>query len=209
MTTKIHGTDNVQPDTVSEQSFASTLRLGPRILGIQVTDSNYQAVSTSLSTTNDNYIVVTGENFVNSTVSVGAIAGGNLKLAVSTQAVSTSELRVCLPPMLTGLYSLFITNQTGKYTIGVNQLEYYPTDIQWTTSKDLVNPTFPLQLTATGGTITYTSSNIPGGLTLSSTGLLSGQPTAQSPYLHTLQFTVVATNPTSQYPRLFRLEWQA
>lgn len=211
MTTKIHGTDNVQPNTISEQSLASTIRLGPRVLTVQVTDSNYQAINAPLSTTsNNNYIVITGEKFVNSTVSVGSVSGGNLQVAIQTQTISTSELRIRLPAMPSGLYSLFITNQDGKYTIATNALEYYSTDISWTTASQLPAQTLPVQLTATGGTITYTSSNIPSGLTLSSSGLLSGTPTSNGLsglQFFTLQFTVIADNGTSTYPRTFNFKY--
>lgn len=211
MTTKIHGTDNVQPNTISEQSLASTIRLSPRVLTVQVTDSNYQAINAPLSTTsNNNYVVITGENFINSTVSVGSVGGGNLQVAIQTQAISTSELRVRLPAMPSGLYSLFITNQDGRYTVATNVLEYYATNIVWTISSNLPAQTLPVQLTATGGTITYTSSNIPSGLTLSSSGLLSGTPTSNGLsglQFFTLQFTVTANNGTSTYPRTFNFKY--
>jgi len=211
MTIKIHGIDNIQPNTIGEQSFASTIRLGPRVLTVQVTNSNYQAINASLSTTNNNnYIVITGEKFVNSVVSVGSVSGGNLQLAIQTQVISTSELRVRLPAMSSGLYSLFISNQDGGYTIATNILEYYNTNIAWTTPNNLPAQTLPVQLTATGGTITYTSSNIPSGLTLSSSGLLSGTPTSNGLsglQFFTLQFTVTASNGTSTYPRVFNFKY--
>lgn len=211
MTLKIHGTDNVQPNTISEASiFAGITGAGATVISsVYVTDSLYNNTGANAVDTTGGYIKLLGINFYpGSTLVIGSVS------AISLTYVSTTELRAQLPAQASGEYTLYLTNPNGSLYIKPAGVSYSGA-VQWITgtilpSQPLGTTTTSIQLEATGdGAITYTlqtGSSLPGTMTLnSSTGLLSGAPPTVTTGTN-FSFTVIATDIDNQStPRTFTL----
>lgn len=211
MTLKIHGTDNVQLNTISEASiFAGLTGAGSSVISsVYVTDNFYNNTGANAVDTTGGYIRLLGINFYpGSTLVVGSIN------AISLTYVSTTELRAQLPAQASGEYTLYLTNPNGSLYIKPNAVAYSGA-VQWVTGTTLPSQTpgtitTSIQLQATGdGAITYTlkaGSSLPGTITLnSSTGLLTGTPPALTQNTN-FTFTVIATDVDLQStPRTFTL----
>jgi hypothetical protein len=198
MTTQIT-TDNIQTSSVYSLQ-------GPRITSIQITDSSYVVLDDTAVSTSGGYIKITGTGFTSgSQVLVNSVA------ATSTTFVSAVELRAQLPATAAGTYILYVTDTNGGLASKVNGITFSSTPT-WVTGSTLTGGVsavaYSLQLSATSdSTITYTlqaGSTLPTGLSLSSSGLLSGTVTVASDT--TYSFTITATDAELQdSPRTFSL----
>jgi hypothetical protein len=222
ITTREVGTSNVgRPLTNSEidnnflglnsdiTTILNTISSGttnvPKITGIVVTDSSYAVLDDTAVTTSGGYIKITGTGFTNgSQVLVGTVA------ASSVSFVSSTELRAQVPATAAGTYVVYVVATDGSVAIRVNGITFSATPT-WTTSSILGTSgiTINIQLAAVSDTtITYSlaaGSTLPTGLSLSSSGLLSGtvtEPTVDTTY----NFTINAVDLENQdSPRTFSI----
>lgn len=199
MTTQISST-NIQAATLAALSPVT-------ITSITVTNSSWTPLDDSAVSTSGGYIVITGTNFASGCNVI--ISSTN---ATSVTFVNSTTLRVQVPAMSAGTYVVYVVNSDGGTAIIVNGLTYSGTPT-WVTESPLPdgvnNTAISIQLLATGDTpMTYSlqaGSTLPTGLTLSSSGLLSG--TVSGLTVATLyNFTVVATDPQFQSsPKAFSI----
>lgn len=175
---------------------------GPRITTIYVTDNIYNELDDTAVSTDGGYIKILGSNFV----SGATVTVGNLP-AISTTFVNSTQLRAQIPAQAAGTYPLYVINPDSSVSIillGVN----YSNTPTWSTAstQTLINPIVSFQFSATSNSaVTYSlqaGSTLPPGLSLSSSGLLSG--TYSGPNLTVYNFTIVATDGEDQdTPRTF------
>ena len=185
-----------------ESTAVSSLQ-GPRITSVTVTDNTYTAIDdTAVDSTSGGYIKITGTGFVSGCI----VTVGNIT-ATSTTFVSSTEVRAQLGAQAAGSYNLYVSNPDGSLSIKVLGINYSGLP-SWTTS---ANQTFAdagvsFQFAANSdSTVAYsvnTGSTLPGGLSLSSNGLLSGTVNGSSGTVYT--FTLQATDTENQNtPRTF------
>ena len=200
MTTKI-SSDNIQTTTLE------TLGSGPTITNVQITDSSYNVIDDTAVSTSGGYLKITGTNFSSGCTVI--IGGTN---ATSTAFVNSTMLNVEVPAAAAGTYIVYVVNTDGGVAIRVNGLTYSGTPT-WVTDSTLsggtVDSAISIQLSATSdSTITYTlqnGSSLPSGLSLSSSGLLSGTITGLASET-IYNFTVIATDVELQdSPRSFSI----
>ena len=200
MTTQI-SSDNIQAATLA------TLGSGPTVTNVQITDSSYNVLDDTAVGTSGGYIKITGTNFAS-----GCSVIINSTNATSVTFVSSTVLNVQVPAMAAGTYIVYVVNSDGGIAIRVNGLTYSGTP-SWVTGSTLpqsvVGTAISIQLSATSdSTITYAlqaGSSLPTGLTLSSSGLLSGTITNLSAET-TYNFTITATDVELQdSPRSFSI----
>ena len=154
----------------------------PKISSIAVTNSSFVANGWQAVSNTGGYIVVNGSGFVS-----GAVVLIGTKTASATTFANSSLLRVQVPAQVEGTYPVYVTNPDGGVAINVPGLNYSPTPV-WTSSSTLpggvAGSAISIQLTATDTTsVTYSlafGSTLPTGLSLSSSGLLSGTVTGIS-----------------------------
>ena len=199
MTTQISST-NIQPATLAALSPVT-------ITGITVTNSSWTPLDDSAVSTSGGFIVITGTNFA---TGCNVIIGSTN--ATSVAFVNSTTLRVQVPAMSAGTYVVYVTNTNGTTAIIVNGLTYSGTPT-WVTASPLTPSTvgtpISIQLSATGDTpLTYAlqaGSTLPSGLTLSSSGLLSGTVTGLTVET-TYNFTIEAIDPQLQdSPKAFAI----
>jgi len=168
---------------------------GPKISGIQVTNSSYVVLDDTAVNVSGGYVVITGTGFSSGCqVVVGTL------VATSVSFINSTTVRAQVPQQAAGTYTVYVTNSDGGVAIRVNGLNYSSTP-SWTTTSPLSggvkNTPISIQLAATSNsTVTYTlqsGSTLPSGLTLSSSGLLSGTVSTITTDT-TYNFTVVATD---------------
>jgi hypothetical protein len=155
---------------------------GPKITSIVVTNSSFVANGWQAVSNTGGYITVNGSGFVS-----GAVVLIGTKTASATTFANSSLLRVQVPAQVEGTYPVYVTNPDGGVAINVPGLNYSPTPV-WTSSSTLpsgiIGSAISIQLTATDTTtVSYSlasGSTLPTGLSLSSTGLLSGTVTGIS-----------------------------
>lgn len=199
MTTQI-SSDNIQPATLAAISPVT-------ITSITVTDSSWTPLDDSAVSTSGGYIVITGTNFASGCNVI--ISSTN---ATSVAFVNSTTLRVQVPAKSAGTYVVYVTNTNGTTAIIVNGLTYSGTPT-WVTESPLPQGTtgvaISIQLSATGDTpLTYelqAGSTLPDGLSLSSSGLLSGTVSGLTVET-TYNFTILAIDPESQdSPKAFAI----
>ena len=171
----------------------------PKISSIAVTNSSFVANGWQAVSNTGGYIIVNGSGFVS-----GAVVLIGTKTASATTFANNSLLQVQVPAQVEGTYPVYVTNPDGGVAINVPGLNYSPTPV-WTSSSTLPNgivgSAISIQLTATDTTtVSYSlasGSTLPTGLSLSSTGLLSGTVTGISGTT-VYTFTVNAVDTYSQ-----------
>ena len=159
------------------QSFTAATG-GMAITAVTITDNAYTALDDTAISTSGGYIKLTGTGFAS-----GAVAYIN-GITCTTTFTSSTELRVVAPANTAGTVSLTAFNTTGSGAIWAVGITYsgFPTvtTSSYTNSSAIVST----QLVATGdGTLVYSlqgGSTLPSGVTLSSSGLLSGTVTGIS-----------------------------
>lgn len=174
MTTKI-SSDNIQPGSITSASLAPGIGGGgPKISSVTVTNSSYNDLDDTALEPTGGYIKITGSGFA-----AGCQVLINTTPVTSVTFVSTAEVRCQVPATAVGTYTLYLVNSDGGTAIRVNGVTFSGTPI-WITSSTLppkaTDQSFSVQLSATGAASyqLQSGSSLPAGLTLSSTGLLSG-----------------------------------
>ena len=168
---------------------------GVVISGITVTDASYNNTDDTAVSLTGGYIKVTGTGFVSGcTIVVGTV------IATSVTFISSTEVRAQLPALAAGTYVLYVSNPSGAVAIRVNAITFsaLPT---WVSTSPLpngkINTAISIQLSGTSDSaVTYalqSGSTLPAGVTISSSGLLSGTVTGITTET-TYNFTVVATD---------------
>jgi hypothetical protein len=201
MTTKI-ALSNIQDAVVT--AITPTV---PKITGISVTNSSYTVLDDTAVSISGGYIRITGTGFTaGSQVLIGTVA------ATSVSFVSSTELRAQLPATGAGTYVVYVVATDGSVAIRVNGITFSSTPT-WSTGSTLTsgstNVSISIQLAATSDTtVTYAlaaGSSLPSGLSLSSSGVLSGTITGISVDT-TYNFTVNAIDAENQdSPRAFSI----
>jgi len=176
----------------------------PKISNIQVTDSSYTVLDDTAVDTAGGYIKITGTGFAS-----GCNVLVNQTTAVNVTFISATEVRARVPAATAGTYIVYLVNADGSVAIRVNGVTFSATP-SWVTAGSLsgVDGTaISYQLSATGAS-TYSlqaGSTLPGSVTLSNVGLISGTVSGISADT-TYNFTVVATDTELQdSPRAFAL----
>jgi len=166
---------------------------GPKITAVQVTNSSWTVLDDTAVDTSGGYIKITGTNFASGCT---VIAGTTVASAVTF--TNSTELRVQFGSLAAGSYVLYVSNPDGGTAIRVNGITFSATP-SWTTSSTLPaqdsDTTINIQLAATSATsyALQSGSILPTGITLSSSGLLSGIITGIASDT-TYNFTIVATD---------------
>ena len=195
MTTKI-STDNIQSATLA------TIGSGPKVQQIQVCDANYAVLDDTAVALTGGYIKITGSGFKS-----GATVTVNRSQATSVTFVSSTELLAQVPAQTAGTYVVYVVNTDGSVALRVNGITF-SSEPTWVTDSTLpekgAGEAISIQLSATLAS-TYTlaaNSVLPPGLTLSSTGLLSGAVVTEQQTLY--NFSILATDTELQdSPRTF------
>jgi len=195
----------IAPGTVTvvqlESSVANTVQTGggPKLTNIQITDNAYTVLDDTAVSVSGGYIKITGTGFVTGcTVIIGSV------VATSVSFISSTEVRAQVPAQAAGTYTVYLVNPDGGVGIRVNGLNYSSTPT-WTTTSPLgdgaIDTAVSIQLVATSNsTVTFAlqaGSTLPAGLTLSSSGLITGTVTGITVDT-TYNFTVVATDVENQ-----------
>ena len=176
----------------------------PAIDTIQVTNSSYTVLDDTAVDVAGGYIRINGTGF-----SLGCSILIGTTPAISTTFVSSTVITAQVPAMAAGTYVVFLVNGNGQITLKVSGITFSALPI-WVTGSTLATRTsgtaFSTQLSATGA-VSYAlaaGSTLPAGVTLSSSGLLSGTSTvAQNT---TFNFTVNADDAEFQTsPRTFSM----
>jgi hypothetical protein len=167
----------------------------PLVSSIAVTDSSYATTGATAVDLAGGYIKITGSGFL-----AGASVYIDSTPATSVTFVSSTQLNVRVPALSSSTYVVYVVNTDGSLAIRVNGITYSSTPTWVTGSTQSSGATISIQLVATSdSTITYTlaaGSSLPSGLTLSSSGLLSGTVTGTA--MVTYNFSVVATDLETQ-----------
>jgi len=177
----------------------------PKITGISVTDSGYTVLDDTAVSTAGGYIKITGTGFTaGSQVLIGTV------VASSVSFISSTELRAQVPATTAGTYVVYVVAADGAVAIRVNGITF-STSPTWSTASSLgiSGTVISIQLAATSDTtITYSlaaGSTLPTGLSLSSSGLLSGTVTGITVDT-TYNFTINAVDQENQdSPRTFSI----
>ena len=147
------------------------------ITSVYITDSSYNVLDDIAISNTGGYLKIIGSGFSpNCTVYAQGVP------ATSTTFVSSTEIRVQMPTLSIGNLQLYVVNSDYSAAVysGGLLVSGFPV---WTTGTYAAyNLTFSVQLLATGdSSLTYSlqaGSSLPSGISLSSTGVLSGTTTA-------------------------------
>lgn len=200
----------IEPNTITANSLAEGISLGgggPKISNVSVANSSYSILDDTAIALEGGYLVITGTGFE---TGCQVIVGSNN--ATSTTFVNSTTLRAQVGAADAGSKAVYVVNPDGGTAIRVNGLTYsgFPT---WSTGSTLtqanVNQPISVQLSASSDTtVTYqlqSGSTLPSGLSLSSSGLLSGTVTDILENT-TYNFTIEAIDAENQEsPRTFNI----
>jgi hypothetical protein len=178
---------------------------GLKISAVQVTDSSGTVLDDTAVSAAGGYIKITGSGFTgDSTIIIGST------IATSSTYISPTEYLAQVPAQTAGSYVVYVVAGTGETATRPLGLTYSGTPT-WVTGTTLTSAdsgsAYSLQLNATGATsyALAAGSSLPSGLTLSSSGLLSGTVTVGS--TTTYNFTINAIDAELQdSPRTFTLD---
>jgi hypothetical protein len=197
-------TSSIANGAVTLAQLAPSATPGPKITQIQITNSGGTVLDDTAISLSGGYIKITGTGFA-----AGAQVIVNNTPASSTTFTSTTVLNAQVGAQVAGTYAVYVVNTDGGVAIAVNGLTY-SSEPSWVTGTVLTSvnsgSAYSLQLNATGATsyIVAAGSTLPTGLTLSSSGLLSGTVTVGSST--TYSFTINAIDGELQdSPRTFSL----
>lgn len=195
-----------QIDTNDIQASALANIGSPTISNITVANSSYVGLDDTAVNTSGGYIIITGTKFINGS----QVYINNTTLATSVTYVSSTQLNVEVPATSAGSYNVTVVNPSGTYCIRPIGITFSPLNITWVTGSTLSNQSsgisISIQLDATNATgyALAAGSSLPSGLSLSSSGLLSGTVTVGSDT--TYNFTINAYDSELQdVPRTFSL----
>jgi hypothetical protein len=162
---------------------------------VYVTDSNWNILDDTALSSSGGFLKIIGTGF-----KTGAVAYLQGTPASATVVVSSTELRVTTPALTSGTLQVYVLNTDN--TIGIRISGIVVSGVpSWTTSSPLpdqpLDIAFSLQLTAVSdSTVAYSlqsGSSLPSGVSLNSSGVLSGTVTGLLVDT-TYSFTLVATD---------------
>lgn len=151
-----------------------TTLTGPAITNLQYLDNSFNITDDTALPLVGGYALITGSNFIN-----GCQVTVDNQVATSVTYISNTQVRVQVPSKASGTYVLYVINPDGNIAIRVFGINYSSTPV-WSGEQSFVQASgdISIQLSATSDTnVIYSvssGSTIPEGLTLSSSGLLSG-----------------------------------
>jgi hypothetical protein len=162
---------------------------------------------TGFSEAGGGYVEVIGSNFISGITA--SISGTN---ALSTLFISSTQLRVQVPPKSAGTYSLTLTNATGSSVTLTNSITYLSTPY-WITASRLntiqmsISNQFQLQAALANSFSLGFGSSLPSGLSLNqNNGLITGTLDNFSSNSYTSTFTVNALSANGiSIPRTFNM----
>ena len=176
----------------------------PKISNLQVTNSTWTVLDDTAVDVLGGYILLTGVNFVS-----GCLVYIGQTPATSVAFVSSTTVRVTVPAITAGTYPVYLVNPDGGVAIRVPGVTLSASPA-WQTASGLTDQydatAISLQLLATdAASYSITSGSLPPGLTMSSSGLITGTVTGVTVDT-TYTFTVVAVDAQNQdSPRVFTL----
>jgi len=176
----------------------------PKISNLQVTNSTWTVLDDTAVDVVGGYILLTGVNFVS-----GCLVYIGQTPATSVAFVSSTTVRVTVPQITAGTYPVYLVNPDGGVAIRVPGVTLSASPA-WQTASGLTDQydatAISLQLLATDATsYSIASGSLPPGLTMNSSGLISGTVTGVAVDT-TYTFSVVATDAQLQdSPRTFTL----
>lgn len=189
-------TSSKQKLSNSNVGFSTTVGVasggtGPTITIVYITDSSYVNLDDTAVSTSGGYIKLIGTGFITGcTVYVNGVS-------VTTTFVSSTEVRAVIPAIASGTYSLMLFNSANSGAIFASGLTTSGFPTVTTTSYANNSNVVSVQLLAVGdSTLSYSlqsGSTLPTGLTLSSTGLISGTATGITSAT-VLNFTVLVND---------------
>jgi hypothetical protein len=149
-----------------------------KITSVQSATSGYVSDSATAVSTSGGYLIITGSGFQSG---CQVLIGSSLTTAAATTFVNSTTLNVQLNATSSGTYPVHVVNTDGSVGISVPGIVFdaYPV---WSTGATLpqqaANLPISLSLSATdSNSLTYSitqGSTLPSGLSLSSSGLLTG-----------------------------------
>ena len=168
----------------------------------KITSLTYSGDDLAVGTTSPLPITLTGTNFeTGSTVYIDTITPANAATAISY--TGTTQI-TCTPPVKSAAsYNLWLVGPTGKLTVLANGILYSGTP-NWSgqsTSLSADASNVSIQLTAAGDTpLVYSlvSGTLPTGVTLNSSGLISGTVTGLSNDTTYSNLVIRANDPQNQ-----------
>ena len=171
---------------------------------LKVTATTYPGNDLAANPSGGQTITLTGSNFTSTPI---VYVGDTI--APSVTFVSSTQLTFIAPAKTAGTYSVYVVNPDGTTAILVNGISYSGTPA-WTSAAGnlgTVDANFTIQLQATGDApVTYsltTGSTLPSGVTLSSSGLITGTAIGSD---QTFSFSVDAIDAQLQEtPRSFQV----
>ena len=186
-----------QSTTITSENLASARGTsGPAIINVIVTDSNFNNLDDTAVGTSNSFIKIIGTGF---SANANVYIGGTLSSSANVTFVNSTQLNVTLPNLTSGTnntLSLFNTNGSGAIYVSPILASGFPSFS--TTSYTAASLSVSVQLLATGDApLTYSlkaGSSLPSGLTLSSSGLISGTATSTS----VTTFTVLVDDAQAQ-----------
>lgn len=173
----------IAPATATTVAGGGTLGAGGSsvsITAVYVTDSSYNVLDDTALSTSGGYIKVIGSGFATGCI---LYAGGTA--ALSTTYISSTELRAQLGPAASNRLHVYVVNPDSSGAIYLTGILYSGMPV-WVTEASLdqqsVDSYFSVNVSATAestinSTVTYAvtaGSSLPPGVSLSSSGVLSG-----------------------------------
>lgn len=157
-----------------------------------ITSFSYPTGYSSVNVNTSETITVYGSNFqIGCTVRVGDQVSGVV------EHISTSEIKFQTPLMTEGVYRLMVVNPDGQYAIDLPGI-LFTSDAVWVTPAGLLasidESLQTIQLVSTGSSYTLYDGQLPPGLTLNSSGLISGILSITPVTNQTWYFTVAAVD---------------
>ena len=161
--------------TTSSSTLSSAYSSTVIIRQVVITDLNYDALDDTAVSSAGGYIKIFGIGFM----SGYSLYYNGIAVATST-LISSNEIRAVIPSIANGTYNLTLFNSNNTGALYVLTASGFPT---WSTSTYISTVTaINIQLLATGDApLTYSLQNgstLPTGITLTSTGVLTGTATS-------------------------------
>jgi hypothetical protein len=187
MAIKTASTRKITSSSTLASAYSSTVV----IRQVVITDSNYDALDDTTVSSAGGYIKIFGIGFM----SGYSLYYNGVAVATST-LINSNEIRAVIPSIANGTYNLTVFNTNNTGALYVLTASGFPT---WTTSSySSVSATLSVQLLVSGDApLTYTlqgGSSLPSGISLSSSGLLSGTITGLTGGSATYTFTIIVTD---------------
>lgn len=188
--------------TVATSGSYADLSNQPVVISLKGSTVTYPGDDLAADTAGAQTIIITGTGFESTpTVYIGGT------IAPSVTFVSSTQITFTTPAKTAGTYDIYIVNPGGATAIMVMGISYSGTP-SWTTaagSLGSVDANFTIQLQAAGDApVTYaltSGSTLPSGVTLNSSGLITGTAIGTD---QTFNFSVTATDVQNQdTPRSF------